>query len=136
VISDLLDGTNSHRGFPDWEADFVLGVFIAGHAIKVALASATRGQPELERLDGLIDDVWAMCFRRPKPGWRLLGRFMERDTFIGLRAYPRSRIGTTERYSLAAYGVIADWEKIFDHVEALRGRSIGDYLSGVYVDVT
>lgn len=103
--------------------------------MRVALTHKKDAAPELERLDGMIDDVWALCFRKPRPGWRLLGRFIERDTFIALRAYDRHHIGRLSQYIAAAYGVIEDWERLFGSIDPVRGTEIGHYLSGVWRDV-
>jgi hypothetical protein len=134
-IARLLDGADLGTGFPDAMADIVNARYLAGNLVRVGLTYKERAFPDLERLDGLIDDVWAMCYRRPRPGWRLLGRFVEPDTFIALRAYDRHQIGSVEKYSLAAHNTIADWEGMFGTVEPLRGREVGDYLQGVWIDV-
>jgi hypothetical protein len=131
MIDALLNGTDTSVGFPDAEADLVLGFFLAGQGVSVSLQYKEGALPALERLDGLIDEVWAMCFRKPRPGWRVLGRFIEKGTFIGLRAYRRSQLPTTEKYSLAAYETIKDWETMFGGVGPHRGQSPADYLGGV-----
>ncbi len=133
-IADHLDGKHSNMGFPDAEADHVIGYYLAGYVVRTALTYKEKANPELERLDGLIDDVWAMCFRKPRPGWRLLGRFIEKGTFIGLRTLPRSTLGNPEKYFLAAHQVIADWEAMLGAVVPLRARTIEEYLGGVWID--
>lgn len=61
-------------------------MFAAGHLVTVSRRSAPG--VDLEQLEDQ-DEVWSLCFRRPRPGWRLLGRFLERDVFVGLRLYER-----------------------------------------------
>ena len=62
-------------GFPHIEADKVIGRYIAGHLSFVTRKSAKDA--DLEQMEGL-DDVWALCLRKPRPGYRLLGRFLNR----------------------------------------------------------
>lgn len=133
-IAGLLDGKHTGTGFPDISADLMNARYLAGHLVRVALTYRKGAYPDLERLDGLIDDVWALCYRRPPPGWRLLGRFVERGTFIALRAYDRHQLGGPRRYAAAAYDTIEDWETLFRGIDPLRGAKGDDYLTGVWIN--
>jgi hypothetical protein len=135
-IADLLDGKHIGTGFPDVMADLVNARYLAGHLIRISLTYRKGAKPDLERLDGLIDDVWALCYRTPRPGWRPLGRFIEPGTFIALRAYDRHQLGGTRRYSAAAYDTIEDWDTLFRSTGAdpIRGARRDDYLTGVSID--
>ena len=79
------------------------------------------------------DEVWALCPRKPPPGWRILGRFYERDVFVALRAWDKHRLFSN--YALAATEVIEDWRTLFGEQPAHRGTNLTDYLSGVVNDV-
>jgi hypothetical protein len=119
--------------FTRYSALQVTGWYTQGWSLKVALTQKPggykRGQhPDLERLDD-VDEVWAMCFRDPGPGWRMLGRFVEKDTFIGLTIHDRHAL-TKGAYKVAAEAVIPIWEDLFRADQLLRGDTIYDYLSG------
>jgi len=130
-IADLLDGMRPGAGFPEVGADLIVGRFLAGWLLTVSRKSAP--DVDLERLEGL-DDVWVLCFRTPPPGWRVLGRFLEKDVFVGLRAYDRHTLGARASYSARANDVIEDWKRVFGAMEPLRAGDLDSYLSGVYRD--
>jgi len=132
-INGLLDGRERGAGFPDSLADTLVAVYAAGFYISMSLSGATKVEADFKRIQG-ADEVWAMCFRRPRPGWRLLGRFMFRDQFIALRAYHRNDLAHG-RYTQRSVEVIEDWASMFGaDVMPLRGGSVNDYLSGTVHD--
>jgi len=132
-VDDLLEGKRLvDTGFPETLADQVIGRFIAGHLIRVSRKS--KSNVDLEQLEGL-DEIWALCFRKPKPGWRVFGRFLEKDLFVGLRAHDRHEFGSRFSFSGKASGILSDWEELFGTIPPLRSDKLSDYLSGVYVDV-
>jgi hypothetical protein len=94
-----------------------------------------RASPELERLEGL-DEAWVMCFRKPRPGWRLLGRFLARDHFVALAAYARDVLKNRRLYEEAAQRMIDQWGAMFGAIEPFRGDHPAAYLSGVVRDVS
>lgn len=134
-IGRLLDGQDSVSLFPDAEAERVIGRYAAGWLIMVSLSGQPkeRADPDLERLEGL-DEIWALCFRRPRPGWRVFGRFLQRDMFIGLLAYDRLILDGRRTYAGYAAGTVPAWQAIFGPEEPLRGEAIEDYLTGVTRD--
>jgi len=107
----LLDGGGVSLSFPDWEAEKVIGLYGARWLMMVSLSGRPRTgvEPDLERLEGL-DEVWALCFRRPRPGWRVFGRFLQRDLFIGLLAYDRVVLNGGPTYSTRAAAVAPQWQ--------------------------
>jgi hypothetical protein len=133
-MDSLLKGARPETGFPHYRADFLFGSYAAGHLVTVSLAGNSEARPDMERL-AEIDEVWALCFRVPNPGWRFLGRFLQRDLFIGLRAYDRHELGRRKDYHRKAEGVIEDWNSLFEGLEPCRGTRVNDYLSGVWRDV-
>jgi hypothetical protein len=94
-----------------------------------------RAYPELERLEGL-DETWVMCFRKPRPGWRLLGRFMAPDHFVALAAYARDSLKNRKLYEEAAQRMIDQWRAMFRAMDPFRGDNPAAYLSGVVRDVS
>jgi hypothetical protein len=133
-IDPLLQGADVKSGFPHYQADHVVGKYVAGQLVTVSLIGNSKAEPDMERLEDL-DEVWALCFRLPRPGWRLIGRFLQRDLFISLRAYDRHFLGKREKYHKHAAEIIDDWKTILGDLEPLRGTSVNDYLSGVWRDV-
>jgi len=134
-ISGLLDGSDLSVPFPRPIADVLVGRFLAGYLISVALSYDRNRPPDLERLEGL-DEVWALCIRPPRPGWRLFGRFIARDTFIGLTVHNRCDLGSRNRYSERAIEAIDRWEEILPMTAPHAGTSVSDYVTGVVRDVS
>ncbi|WP_439399187.1 hypothetical protein ACRQ5Q_17570 [Bradyrhizobium sp. PMVTL-01] len=131
-VADLLDGKTARGLFPNLEAERLIAVFCAGHFLRVS-RKKNDDRPDLERLEG-FDEVWALCPRKPKPGWRLLGRFIDKDRLILLRAYDKHQLA--KNYDKATKEVIGDWEVILGAAQQpFRGTELSDYLSGVYRDV-
>jgi hypothetical protein len=133
TIADLLNGGTPSLGFPHVGADQLVARYIAGFLVTVAVPYKPKCLADLERLDD-VDEVWALCFRRPRPGWRLLGRFLWREKFIGLRLYDRHEL-PGKVYGESAEAVTKDWEAMFENEEPLRGSVASDYLDPVIVDV-
>lgn len=131
-IDALLDGHVALGEFPDWEAERLIGKFSAGWLVTVS-RQRTQKRPDLERLEG-FHEIWALCPRRPRPGWRILGRFYERGVFVGLRAWPKDRLAG--RYGEATAEVVDDWEEIFGSQPAHTGKNLIDYVGpGLFQDV-
>ena len=128
-VARLLSGDDAIAAmFPSVEAERLLSTFCKGHLVTV---SAKRKRSDLEKLIGL-DEAWALCFRKPKPGWRVFGRFIEPNVFVGLRAYDRIDLGSVKgRYDALAQAMIDDWNDVLPDVPPLRASEISGYLSGV-----
>jgi hypothetical protein len=130
-IASLLDGKTQFGLFPNIEAEKRIGIFSAGYLLRVS-GEITKKKPDLERLAG-FDDVWSFCIRRPPPGWRLLGRFLDKDRLILTRAWPKGKLA--KNYEKAAKEVIADWQDIFGEAEPFRRTGVKEYLSGAVRNV-
>jgi hypothetical protein len=132
-VTQLLSGEASIKAmFPNVEAERVLSTFCKGHLVSV---SATGKRSDLEQLIGL-DEAWALCFRKPKPGWRVLGRFVEPNVFVGLKAYDRIDLGSAKgRYGEMAQAMIDEWGRILPDAPPLRASAMSGYLSGVIRNV-
>jgi hypothetical protein len=130
-ISDLLDGKTRFGQFPDREAEVLIGIFCSGQLLRISRKKNDH-LPDLERLEG-YHEVWSLCPRKPKPGWRILGRFIEKNRLVLFRAWDKNRLA--RRYDVAAKEVIEDWEKKFGAKPPCTGPELNDYLSGVIKDV-
>jgi hypothetical protein len=131
-IAALLDGRALFGAFPSLAAEKLIGRFSAGYLVTVS-RKVTRLKPDIERIVG-FEEVWALCVRTPRPGWRILGRFYERDVFVALRPWEKNHLIT--KYPEAAREVIDDWQRLFGpRVVPQRSGSVNEYLSGVVRDV-
>lgn len=130
-IDAILDGHVYHGLFPATETERLVGVFSAGQLVTVS-RKFTKKKPDVEQIVGL-QEVWALCARRPKPGWRLLGRWFAKDVFIALRAWDKTEL--FGKYPAAGQDVIDDWMELFGNQPAHSGPNVGDYLGGVFRDV-
>jgi hypothetical protein len=115
----------------------IIGRYMAGHSLVVSRERRTSKQAkasraELERLEAM-DEIWALCYRQPRPGWRLVGRFMEPNLLALFRACDKRDIGND--YTAVANEVIADWTRRFGSQPPHRGDWISGYLSGSHYDV-
>jgi hypothetical protein len=79
-VADLLDGRTQFGNFPAVEAERMIGIFCAGQYITLS-RKKNEVRPDLEKLEG-FDEVWSFCLRKPVPGWRLLGRFFQKDHYF------------------------------------------------------
>ncbi len=129
-IHDLLDGAQ-FGVFPDVTAEHLIGRFVAGHLVTVS-RKLTSAKPDIEQIVG-ADEVWALCLRRPRPGWRILGRWHKQGVFVALRALDK---GTLFRnYSQAAREMVDHWQRLLGKEPVHTGTSVEDYLGGVFRDV-
>lgn len=125
-----LDGVE--RGFPHFQADALIHRFAAEHLMSVSLLGNPDFSPDLERLDGM-DEIWVFCFRKPRPGWRLFGRFIQKDHFIGLDLRDRHELGSRSSYQFFATNAIAIWDRWIGK-PPIRSNQLHDYLSGTVRD--
>lgn len=130
-IDALLDGHIQFGLFPAPATETLIGIFSAGQLVTVS-RKFTERKPDVEQIVG-ADEVWALCPRRPPPGWRLLGRWIGKDQFIAFRAWDKHRL--FRKYSEAGQEVIEDWREIFGDQAPHTGATVDDYLSGVFRDV-
>ena len=123
----LLNGDGAIEAmFPSVEAERVLSTFVAGYLVTLSRKGA---KSDLEQLIGL-DEVWALCFRKPRPGWRLFGRFVAQDILVLTKAYDRLELGKKANYHMLAEAVIAEWERYFSDVPPYHSSEITGYLTG------
>ena len=125
-LAALFNGGSSSR-FPALEWEKLIGAYCAGWSLTVSF-KFTKKKPDLERLASFCE-VWALCPRKPKPGWRVFGRFVQPGCFVALSAWPKVEL--FERYDEAAADVISRWRDIFGEQDPYSGGVAEDYLTGV-----
>ena len=134
-VHDRMVRNGVSEGFPSVNLDKLTATFCAGYFLLVSLTGDPEGKhPDFERLVE-VDEVWAMCFRSEKSNqWRLLGRFLQRNAFVGLKLHRRSELAFG-RYTPCANDMIFDWDQRFPTQPPLRGSSRLHYFSGPTKDV-
>jgi hypothetical protein len=130
-IDAMLDG-HMHVGlFPTVSSERLIGIFAAGHLLTVS-RKFTNAKPDVEQIVG-HPEVWALCPRTPRPGWRLLGRFIDSAHFVALRAWDKRHL--FRKYDEAAAEVIEDWKVLFGDLAPFSSPHVSAYLGGVFRDV-
>ena len=122
--------------FPSHRADGLVARFWAGQLLRFSLVgNPNERDPDLEKLH-TVDEVWALCFRSVRQNqWRLFGRFVEKNTFVGLALHRRSELGSTKNYGQRASEIPAEWIRVLGDLSFVRAVTIGEYLSGLVIDV-
>lgn len=130
-VYELLKGEKVGSGFPDLEADVFIGSFSKGYLIHVS--RRYKSKATFKWLMG-PDQVWAMSFRRPPPGWRILGRFARKNVFVAMACYEREELDGLVTYNAKAIDIISQWESSFPNVEPHRGEDFEDFFGEMYRD--
>jgi len=113
--------------------------FVRGDHVGVCLRPYKAAEAEFGRLDPPHDEVWD--FRAVnRPALRIFGRFAERDVFVALTCWPRSRAISwlarpplADRSSKAFRDAISDckaqWRALFHTYPPHKGEFENDYIS-------
>lgn len=132
-VATVFD-SNAH-GFPRG-GDVVVHNFVSGSVVNISRKQAKRksSAPDihLEKLEG-HDEIWALCVRRPKPGWRFFGRFIAMDSLALFTAYDKAERG--QNYESECERVRTLWKQEFGNAVPHFGIDVSDYISGPYYDV-
>lgn len=78
ALSPLLEGNTADFGFAPAGTNALLAKFVEGGLITVS--RRRECEAELKQMQD-VDELWTICVRMPPPGWRLIGRFMDKDCF-------------------------------------------------------
>lgn len=128
-LDATLDGLPVRGVFPSVPAEILVGIYAAGHRLTVTRRMpGKKDRPDLEQIID-ADEVWALCVRKPAPGWRLLGRWYDKNVFVALRAWDKHKLAG--HYEEACDEVIADWTEEFGVQTPHRGNNLNDYVGGV-----
>jgi hypothetical protein len=128
-ICDMLDASSPY--FPRAAAEAMLFRYCSGHFITVS-RQKERSADLKKMVD--VDEVWVMAFRTPRPGGRLLGRFVERNVFVGMELELREGLAG-DAYATRAAQVISRWENILGSSQPVKSMNLDDYLGPVYRDM-
>ncbi len=81
------------------------------------------------------DEVWIMAFRKPKLGQgRLLGRFVDRNIFVGTVIASREEIAKVS-YAAVAARVIDTWDEVTGGIPPMRSNNFEDYFGPQHIDL-
>jgi len=132
-VDKVLRGESPADGLPPGLVAAVLGRFLAGHSLTVSRKmTKKRKGVDLEQLENLPES-WALCVRRPPPGWRLFGRFLECDVLVIFRVYHREDIGAG--YQKVAADIRSDWDTYLKDLPWVQSDRLEDYISGSHYNV-
>jgi hypothetical protein len=124
--------------FPHMALATLIGQFLIGGAFSVSQKRRdykifrNKKQPILERLEG-FDEIWVFCHRKPGAGWRMCGRFLEKDVFVLLDILDKRDIGNN--YAPVASNIASQWSHFLPTEAPLSATWISGYLSGSHYDV-
>lgn len=131
-IDALLSGNGDPAlGFPTAFGESVISGFCQGWYVTVTRQKNVKAH--LKWLTG-HDEAWVMVFPKPKPGWRLFGRWASKNLFVGLLCLPRGECAPDSVYQQRAVEMIAEWQSRFA-ADPLRGKQVSDYLGGIVRDL-
>lgn len=134
-IDQQLNGQPRHPMLSTYHAEQVIGIYLAGHLINASLRPPPKGiDVQLERLVN-VSEVWALCFRKPGNGWRILGRFLEPMVLIALCSHSRDELNGWPTYTKFANQTAAEWTKILPGEQPYGGRDVSDYIGYLVQDV-
>ena len=110
--------------------------FIYRNPIVVARNPRQGGSSYTSRLMPPRDEVWDIRCVDPEPGIRVLGRFAEKDVFIGLTWEIRLRLKHFDsrewRDAILRCGTL--WRQLFPAYPPLMGDYFADYISDAIFD--
>ncbi len=136
-IEAVLCGVLPTSEYPNPKLSALVQRYIAGYYVTASLCGNPnkKNKPDFEKLTGL-DEAWAMCFRDTKVNqWRLLGRFIEKNVYVGLGLYRRSILNGQKTYHSKAVEFLDRWDRIRPFQSVVRSNSVEDYISEPVRDV-
>lgn len=126
VTKDIDGFLNANEPFfPRASFESQLSIFGAGHLVTVSRARGDK-QADLKQVVG-VNEVWSFCFRRPRPGGRLLGRFLDENIFVGTELKDRHDLGGKE-YRIAAENVASKWMVTTGNAPFVSSSDLSAYL--------
>jgi hypothetical protein len=130
----LLDGP---WGDIKWEkrwyrARQYLDDFIDGKRFTLRSAPRKKSTCDMSLLEPEGDEIWEMRCRDPKPGLRLFGSFVKRDTFVALTCAPHECLGTESDWNEAIRQYKISWASHF-RFSAFTGHYPHGYLTNAII---
>lgn len=113
-----------------------LMAFTSKHMMVVARNPRQGGASDMSRLLPPDREVWDIRSVDPKPGIRILGRFAEKDVFIGLTWEIRLYLKNfdSREWRDAIVRCAREWSLLFPAYAPLTGDYFGHYLTDAVFD--
>jgi hypothetical protein len=126
-IDSALSGNAQILGFADPRFMSCRQRYIGGLLVSGSMAGDPgKKHPDFERLIG-VNEVWVMCFRAPHDNqWRLMGRFVQPNEFLGLALFSRKYLNGKRNYHAQAKNFENNWPTSRSF---FVGSKIEDYIS-------
>jgi hypothetical protein len=107
----------------------VLEAFVDGNWMTVKSKPKSRAQ--LAILRPYADEIWEIRDVRPRPSLRILGSFAQKDFFIALAPYERSKLGAkgSAEWTRALQDYKTHWNWLFNGHQPMSGSFPNDYFS-------
>lgn len=119
--------------FPRSSFEAQNAIFCGGQLVTVSRCKGEK-RADFKKVVG-VEEVWSFCFRQPRPGGRLLGRFVRENIFVGTCMRDRHELGGSE-YRVAAEGVAQNWSIATGSVPFVSSEDLIDYFgTTVYRDL-
>ena len=140
ALAGELAGRNLARALPFGAIrENLIGPFVRGEVLTISWtrreqrssSRRNRHHPQLEKLEG-YDEIWVLCQREPRPGWRLSGRFLSKDVLVLLDFRHKDEIGNN--YASVSASVIHQWQRLFGCRLPHTGTDISGYVGGTFSD--
>lgn len=104
---------------------YIAGLYVTGSVN----GDPKKLRPDFERLLN-VNEVWVMCFRSPRFNqWRLMGRFIAHEEFVGLGLYRRGFLDGEKKYHAVAEAFVARWQGATSASNFIVGTTIQHYIS-------
>jgi hypothetical protein len=116
--------------------------FVRGERVTVSLVPYEHGEADMGRLDTPKDnEVWDIRDRKTKPGLRIFGRFIDKDTLILTNFSPRSVPipGVDKKplkdhrksyeWELAIIECMDQWASMFPAIKPMHKDDASDYIT-------
>jgi hypothetical protein len=119
-VNRVLDGTEAPVDLAIVQAQRVVSRFMLGLYIPVARGMNDK-KALLKQMEH-VPELWTICLRNQAPGVRIIGRFVEHDFFVGLKAPHRNQL-------VASFQPALDmWNQKLSHVPFVQSPNLDDYL--------
>ncbi len=90
----------------------------------------------MKPLDPIVEEVWEIRSRDPRPALRVFGRFAEQDVFVVTHKVWRHEIADNQiEWDREIRRCKAIWRQLFPTYPPLTGSKVSDYFSGNFSEV-
>jgi hypothetical protein len=107
--------------------------FTEGQKISVSENPASHpGYTFMARNDPMVSQAFDIRCTDPRPGIRVFGRFIEKDTFVGLTWDYRENLNGKD-FDAAVERLVREWRRLFPNEPLFAGRNLNEYVTNFYL---